>query len=374
MSAIEYKLLHVDKNSGARYGKIKLPHGEFETPVFMPVGTLGTVKAMTVEELEEMVKADIILGNTYHLYLRPGMEVIKKAGGLHKFMNWNHNILTDSGGFQVFSLNSLRKITEEGVEFRSHLNGEKHFLSPEKAIDIQQTLGSDIMMCFDECAPYPADRDYVEKSMERTTRWAKRCRDAHTNRDSQALFGIVQGGMYKDLREKSAKDLQEIDFDGYAVGGLSVGEPKELMLDVLEATTPHLPEDKARYLMGVGSPDYLIEAALRGIDMCDCVLPTRMARNGTAMTSHGRIIIKNKQYEMDFTTLDEECDCYTCRNYTKSYLRHLIKCNEILGARLMSIHNLRFLTKLMEDVREAIKQDRLLEFRDEFYEKYGYEK
>ena len=374
MSAIKYELLHIDKNSGARYGKITLPHGSFETPVFMPVGTLGTVKAMTVEELEEMVKANIILGNTYHLYLRPGMEVIKAAGGLHKFMNWNHNILTDSGGFQVFSLNSLRKITEEGVEFRSHLNGEKHFLSPEKAIDIQQILGSDIMMCFDECAPYPADREYVEKSMERTTRWAKRCRDAHTNRDTQALFGIVQGGMYKDLREKSAKDLQEIGFDGYAVGGLSVGEPKELMIDVLKATTPHLPEDKARYLMGVGSPDYLIEAALHGIDMCDCVLPTRMARNGTALTSHGRVIIKNKKYELDFSKLDEECDCYTCRNYSKSYLRHLIKCNEILGARLMTIHNLRFLTKLMEDIREAIKQDRLLEFRDEFYKKYGYEK
>jgi len=374
MSAIKYELIHKDKNSGARYGKITLPHGSFETPVFMPVGTLGTVKAMSVEELEEMVKANIILGNTYHLYLRPGMEVMKAAGGLHKFMNWNHNILTDSGGFQVFSLNSLRKITEEGVEFRSHLNGEKHFLSPEKAIEIQQTIGSDIMMCFDECAPYPAERNYVEKSMERTTRWAKRCRDAHTNRDTQALFGIVQGGMYKDLREKSAKDLQEIGFDGYAVGGLSVGEPKDIMLDVLDATMPHLPEDKARYLMGVGSPDYLIEAALRGIDMCDCVLPTRMARNGTAMTSHGRVIIKNKKYEMDFSKLDEECDCYTCRNYSKSYLRHLIKCGEILGARLMTIHNLRFLTKLMEDVRQAIKEDRLFEFRDEFYKKYGYEK
>ena len=369
MSAIKYELIHKDKNSGARYGKITLPHGTFETPVFMPVGTLGTVKAMSVEELEEMVKANIILGNTYHLYLRPGMDVIKAAGGLHKFMNWNHNILTDSGGFQVFSLNSLRKITEEGVEFRSHLNGEKHFLSPEKAIEIQQTIGSDIMMCFDECAPYPAERNYVEKSMERTTRWAKRCRDAHTNRDTQALFGIVQGGMYKDLREKSAKDLQEIGFDGYAVGGLSVGEPKDIMLDVLDATMPHLPEDKARYLMGVGSPDYLIEAALRGIDMCDCVLPTRMARNGTAMTSCGRVIIKNKKYEMDFSKLDEECDCYTCRNYSKSYLRHLIKCGEILGARLMTIHNLRFLTKLMEDGREAIIEDRLLEFRVEFYEK-----
>ena len=350
-----------------------MPHGTFETPVFMPVGTLGTVKAMTVEELKEMVGADIILGNTYHLNLRPGMEVMKAAGGLHKFMNWDKNILTDSGGFQVFSLQSIRKITEEGVEFRSHLNGEKLFMSPESSIDIQQIIGSDIMMCFDECAPYPADRKYVENSMERTTRWAKRCRTAHTNRDRQALFGIVQGGMYPDLREKSAKDLIEIGFDGYAVGGLSVGEPKEIMLEVLEQTTPYLPEDKARYLMGVGSPDYLIEAVLRGIDMCDCVLPTRMARNGTAMTSRGKVVIKNKQYELDFKPLDEECDCYACKNYTRAYIRHLMKSGEILGARLMTIHNLRFLVHLMENVRSAIKEDRLLEFREEFYKKYGYE-
>ena len=364
----------IKKHKSARRGEFVTPHGTIQTPVFMNVGTLAAIKgAVSSMDLKD-IGCQVELSNTYHLHLRPGDQVVKKLGGLHKFMNWNHNILTDSGGFQVFSLNSLRKITEEGVEFRSHLNGEKHFLSPEKAIDIQQTLGSDIMMCFDECAPYPAERNYVEKSMERTTRWAKRCRDAHTNRDTQALFGIVQGGMYKDLREKSAKDLQEIGFDGYAVGGLSVGETKDIMLDVLESTVPHLPEDKARYLMGVGSPDYLIEAALRGIDMCDCVLPTRMARNGTAMTSHGRVIIKNKKYEVDFSKLDDECDCYTCRNYTKSYLRHLIKCGEILGARLMTIHNLRFLTKLMEDVRQAIKQDRLLEFRDEFYKKYGYEK
>ena len=374
MSAIKYELLHIDKNSGARLGRITLPHGTFETPVFMPVGTLGTVKAMTVEELKEMVKADIILGNTYHLNLRPGMDVMKEAGGLHNFMKWDKNILTDSGGFQVFSLSGIRKITEEGVEFRSHLNGDKLFISPEKSIEIQQTIGSDIMMCFDECAPYPATREYTEKSMEMTTRWAKRCRDAHTNRETQALFGIVQGGMYPDLRQRSAKALIDIGFDGYAVGGLSVGEPKEIMLEVLEQTTPYLPEDKARYLMGVGSPDYLIEAALRGIDMCDCVLPTRMARNGTAMTSHGKVIIKNKKYEKDFTPLDEECDCYTCKNYTRAYIRHLIKSGEILGARLMTIHNLRFLTHLMEQVREAIKQDRLLEFRDEFYKKYGYTK
>lgn len=372
MSAIKYELIHKDKKTGARLGKITLPHGTFETPVFMPVGTLGTVKSMTVEELKDMIEANIILGNTYHLNLRPGMEVIKAAGGLHKFMNWDRNILTDSGGFQVFSLQSIRKITEEGVEFRSHLNGEKLFMSPESSIHIQQTLGSDIMMCFDECAPYPAERKYVEKSMEMTTRWAKRCREAHTNRDTQALFGIVQGGMYPDLRKKSAEDLIKIGFDGYAVGGLSVGEPKDIMLEVLEQTTPHLPEDKARYLMGVGSPDYLIEAVLRGIDMCDCVLPTRMARNGTAMTSKGKVVIKNKQYELDFRPLDEKCECYACKNYSRAYIRHLMKSGEILGARLMTIHNLRFLTKLMEDVRDAIREDRLLEFRDEFYKEYGY--
>ena len=374
MGAIKYELLHVDKNSGARLGRITLPHGTFETPVFMPVGTLGTVKAMTVEELEDMVKADIILGNTYHLNLRPGMDVIKAAGGLHKFMNWNKNILTDSGGFQVFSLSGIRKITEEGVEFRSHLNGDKLFISPEKSIEIQQIIGSDIMMCFDECAPYPSTREYTEKSMEMTTRWAARCKSAHTNIGTQALFGIVQGGMYPDLRQKSAKDLAALDFDGYAIGGLSVGEPKDIMLEVLEQTTPYMPQDKARYLMGVGSPDYLIEAALRGIDMCDCVLPTRLARNGTAMTSNGKVVIKNQKYEFDFSALDPECDCYACKNYTRAYIRHLIKSGEILGARLMTIHNLRFLTHLMEEVREAIKEDRLLEFRDAFYSKYGYKK
>ena len=372
MSAIKYELLHEDKNTGARYGRITLPHGTFETPVFMPVGTLGTVKAMTPEELKEMVNAKIILGNTYHLNLRPGMEVIKAAGGLHNFMKWDGNILTDSGGFQVFSLQDIRKITEEGVHFRSHLNGEKLFMGPEESIDIQQTLGSDIMMCFDECAPYPASYEYVKNSMERTTRWAKRCREAHTNRDTQALFGIVQGGMYPDLREKSAKDLIEIGFDGYAVGGLSVGEPIDVMLPVLDATTIHLPKDKARYLMGVGSPDYLIEAALAGIDMCDCVLPTRIARNGTAMTWQGKKVIRNATYARDFTTLDEECDCYCCKNYTKAYIHHLIKNKEILGVRLLSIHNLRFLTKLMERVRIEIENDNLLNFKEEFYKKYGY--
>lgn len=375
MTALKFEIIHEDKNSLARLGKITLPHGEIETPVFMPVGTLATVKAMTVEELKnkDIVDAKIILSNTYHLNLRPGTDVIKASGGLHKFMNWDRNILTDSGGFQVFSLQDIRKITEEGVEFKSHLNGEKLFMSPEDSINIQQVLGSDIMMCFDECAPYPADRKYVEESFKRTSRWAKRCKEAHLTKDSQALFGIVQGGMYPDLRKESAKELIEIGFDGYAVGGLSVGEPKDVMIDVLEKTTIHLPKDKPRYLMGVGSPDYLIEAVLRGIDMCDCVLPTRMARNGTALTSEGRIIIKNKEFELDISPLDYKCSCYTCKNYTKAYLRHLIKCNEILGARLLSMHNLHFLAELMDNVKEAIREDRLNEFRKEFYKSYGYD-
>ncbi len=372
--ALNFELLKVDKKTGARLGVMHLPHGDVETPVFMPVGTLGTVKTLTPEELENEIKASIILSNTYHLYLRPGHELIREAGGLHKFMNWNKNILTDSGGFQVFSLNSMRKITEEGVEFRSHLNGSKHFISPEKSMEIQNYLGSDIMMCFDECAPYPATYDYVKKSMERTTRWASRCKVYHKETEKQALFGIVQGGMFKDLREQSVKDLIELDFPGYAIGGLSVGEPKEIMVDVLNHTVPLLPEDKPRYLMGVGTPDYLIEAVLSGIDMCDCVLPTRIARNGTALTSHGKLVIRNAEYAKDFTALDPECDCYTCKNYTRGYIRHLIKCNEVLGARLLSVHNLRFLVKLMENVRQAIKEDRLLEFKDEFYNKYGYEK
>ena len=373
MEAITYELKHICKQSGARRGVIHTPHGDIETPVFMPVGTQATVKSMTPEELKEEVKAQIILSNTYHLYLRPGSKLIREAGGLHKFMNWDRAILTDSGGFQVFSLGDLRKITEEGVEFKSHLDGSKHFLSPEKVMEIENDLGSDIMMAFDECVKYPADYEYTKQSMERTTRWAARCKEAHKNTEKQGLFGIVQGGMYKDLREISAKDLIKLDFPGYAVGGLSVGEPKELMCDILEFTTKFLPADKPRYLMGVGTPDYLIEAVLRGIDMCDCVLPTRIARNGTAMTSKGKVVIRNATYEKDWGILDENCDCYTCKNYTRAYIRHLIKTNEILGVRLLSIHNLRFLTRLMENVRDAIENDRLLEFRKEFYEQYGYE-
>lgn len=369
MYAVRYELIKTCKQTGARLGRLHTPHGVIETPIFMPVGTQATVKAMTPEELKD-IGSQIILSNTYHLYMRPGHDLIERAGGLHKFMNWDKPILTDSGGFQVFSLGPLRKIKEEGVEFRSHLDGSKHFLSPEKATEIQNALGSDIIMAFDECAPYPADRQYVKNSLERTTRWLERCKAAHKYSERQALFGIVQGGMYKELREQSAREITAIDLPGYAIGGLSVGEPKEMMYEVLDYTVPLLPEDKPRYLMGVGSPDDLLEGVLRGIDMFDCVLPTRIARNGTAMTSQGKVVVRNASYAEDFTSLDPECDCYTCRNYTKAYLRHLIKCNEILGARLLTIHNLHFLLKLMENVREAIREDRLLDYKKDFFEKY----
>ena len=371
MPAITYELLHIDKNSGARRGVVHTPHGDIQTPIFMPVGTQATVKSMSPEELKNDVKAQIILSNTYHLYLRPGHDIVKEAGGLHKFMNWDRPILTDSGGFQVFSLSGLRKITEEGVIFNSHLDGSKHIFTPEKVMEIEEALGADIIMAFDECCPYPSDYKYTKNSMERTTRWAARCKEAHTT-ENQGLFGIIQGGFYKDLREISAKDLISLEFPGYAIGGISVGEPKEEFLDILRYTTPLMPDNKPRYLMGVGTPDYLIEAALAGIDMCDCVLPTRLARHGTAMTSNGKLVIRNQNFARDWNKLDDECDCYTCRNYTRAYLRHLIKTNEILGMRLLSLHNLRFLTKLMERVRIEIENDNLLEFRKEFYKKYGY--
>ena len=371
MPAITYELLHIDKNSGARRGVVHTPHGDIQTPIFMPVGTLATVKAMSPEELKNDVKAQIILSNTYHLYLRPGHDIVKEAGGLHKFMNWDRPILTDSGGFQVFSLSGLRKITEEGVIFNSHLDGSKHIFTPEKVMEIEEALGADIIMAFDECCPYPSDYKYTKNSMERTTRWAARCKEAHTT-ENQGLFGIIQGGFYKDLREQSAKDLISLDFPGYAIGGISVGEPKEEFIDILRYTTPLMPENKPRYLMGVGTPDYLIEASLAGIDMCDCVLPTRLARHGTAMTSKGKLVIRNQNFARDWNKLDDECDCYTCKNYTRAYLRHLIKTNEILGMRLLSLHNLRFLTKLMERVRIEIEHDNLLAFREEFYKKYGY--
>lgn len=373
MAAVTYELIKTCKQTGARLGKLHTPHGEIETPIFMPVGTLATVKTMSPEELKQM-EAQIILSNTYHLYLRPGHEIVKQAGGLHSFMNWDRPILTDSGGFQVFSLSNLRKIEEEGVHFRNHLNGEKLFISPEIATQIQNALGADIIMAFDECAPYPADREYVQKSLERTTRWAERCLEAHERPSDQALFGIVQGGMYEDLRKQSAQEITAFDFPGYAIGGLSVGEPKELMNEMLEETTPLLPANKARYLMGVGSPDALLDGVLRGVDMFDCVLPSRIARNGTTMTSSGRLVVRNAKYAADFGPIDPKCDCYTCQNYSRAYIRHLIKCDETFGFRLTTYHNLYFLLKLMENVREAIRQDALLDYRNQFFEEYGLNK
>ncbi|WP_318508244.1 tRNA guanosine(34) transglycosylase Tgt [Bacillus sp. T3] len=373
MSAIRYELIKTCKQTGARLGRVHTPHGSFETPVFMPVGTLATVKTMSPEELKNM-GAGIILSNTYHLWLRPGNEIVKEAGGLHKFMNWDRAILTDSCGFQVFSLSDFRKIEEEGVHFRNHLNGDKLFLSPEKAMEIQNDLGSDIMMAFDECPPFPASFEYMKKSVERTSRWAERCLNAHQRPQDQGLFGIVQGGEYEELRKQSAKDLVSLDFPGYAIGGLSVGEPKDIMNRVLEFTSPLLPTNKPRYLMGVGSPDSLIDGAIRGIDMFDCVLPTRIARNGTLMTSEGRLVVKNAKYAKDFGPLDPNCDCYTCKNYSRAYIRHLVRCDETFGIRLTSYHNLYFLLKLMEQVRQAIREDRLGDFRDEFFEKYGFNK
>ncbi|PDM41459.1 tRNA guanosine(34) transglycosylase Tgt [Parageobacillus yumthangensis] len=372
-SPIRFELIKTCKQTGARLGILHTPHGSFETPMFMPVGTLATVKTLSPEELKE-IGAGIILSNTYHLWLRPGHEIVKEAGGLHSFMNWDRGILTDSGGFQVFSLSEFRRIEEEGVYFRNHLNGDKLFLSPEKAIEIQNALGSDIMMAFDECPPYPATYEYMKQSVERTSRWAERCLKAHKRPNEQGLFGIVQGGEFEDLRRQSAQDLVSLDFPGYAVGGLSVGEPKEVMNRVLEFTTPLLPANKPRYLMGVGSPDSLIDGAIRGIDMFDCVLPTRIGRNGTVMTSQGRVVIKNAQYARDFSPLDPNCDCYTCRNYTRAYIRHLIKCDETFGIRLTSYHNVYFLIKLMEQVRQAIREDRLGDFREEFFEQYGFNK
>lgn len=373
MTALKYELMKTCKQSGARLGKITTPHGEIETPVFMPVGTLATVKTMSPEELKE-IGAQIILSNTYHLWLRPGHDIIEEAGGLHEFMNWDRPILTDSGGFQVFSLSDLRKIEEEGVHFRNHLSGEKLFLSPEGATHIQNALGSDIMMAFDECPPYPAEYDYMKSSVERTSRWAERCLKAHKRPNDQALFGIVQGGEYEDLRKQSAEDLVSLDFTGYAIGGLSVGEPKEVMNKVLEFTTPLLPTNKPRYLMGVGSPDSLIDGVIRGIDMFDCVLPTRIARNGTCMTSNGRLVVRNAKYARDFSPIDENCDCHVCKTYTRAYIRHLIRCDETFGIRLTTYHNLYFLIKLMEQVKQAIREDRLLDFKEEFFEQYGFNK
>ena len=361
------EIKHIDKKTGARYGILHTPHGNVEVPMFMPVGTLATVKTLSPEEVKE-AGAGVILANTYHLSIRPGEDVVAEAGGLHKFMNYDGPMLTDSGGFQVFSLAQNREITEEGVTFRSHLNGEKLFFSPERAMEIEQKLGADIAMSFDECCPYPVTHDYAEKSLERTLRWAKRGKAVHTRKD-QALFGIVQGGEFKDLRERSAQELVKIGFDGYSIGGTSIGEPKDVMKKMVEYGVKYLPEDKPRYLMGVGSVDEILDGISQGVDMFDCVLPTRIARHGNAFTRTGKINIKNAKYKEDFTPIEENCDCYTCKHYTKAYVRHLITSNETFGGRLLSIHNIRFLIRLTEELRDAIKENRVLEYREDFLNK-----
>ena len=368
--AVTFETTHICKQSNTRTGILHTPHGDVLTPMFMPVGTAASVKFISPEELYDM-NSGVILANTYHCWLRPGEDIIEKAGGLHKFMNYNNPMLTDSGGFQVFSLTSMRKITEEGVSFKSHLDGSSLFLSPEKSIQIQNKLGADIIMALDECPPYPASYEYMKDSVDRTLRWAKRCKDAHQREGEQSLFGIVQGGEYRDIRKYSAKALTEMDFDGYAIGGTSVGESKETMYKMIEYALEDLPKDKVKYLMGVGSPDALFEGVLRGIDMFDCVLPTRIARHGTLMTSHGRINIKREEFKDDFSPLDDNCDCYCCKNYSKAYLRHLFRCNEGFGLRLMSIHNLRYLIHLMEQIRQAINEDRFLDFKNDYFAKHN---
>ncbi|MDO4548381.1 MAG: tRNA guanosine(34) transglycosylase Tgt [Clostridia bacterium] len=365
----KFELLHICKQTGARRGQLHTPHGTIQTPVYMPVGTQASVKTVSPDELKAM-NAEIILSNTYHLHLRPGEDLVAEAGGLHKFMNWDRPILTDSGGFQVFSLAKLNKLDDEGVVFRSHLDGSRHVFTPETSIAIQQKLGSDIIMQFDECSAWPCDYEKAEKAMYRTLRWLKRCQSAHTN-ENQALFGIVQGAFYADLRRECAKRMAETDLPGYGIGGLSVGEPKDIMYEMLNVVCPELPKDKPRYLMGVGSPDCLMNGVLRGVDMFDCVLATRVARNGTAFTKNGRLVVRNARYARDFFPIEDDCDCYCCRNFTRAYIRHLIKAEEILGLRLISIHNLHFLTSLMQGAREAIEQDRFGDFAEKFLSTSG---
>ncbi|MDR3072410.1 MAG: tRNA guanosine(34) transglycosylase Tgt [Clostridiales Family XIII bacterium] len=368
-NAVTFELLKKDASTKARRGQLQTPHGVVQTPIFMPVGTAATVKAVKPDDLTE-IGTQILLANTYHLFLRPGHEIVSEAGGLHSFMNWNGPILTDSGGFQVFSLGKMRKITEQGVLFRSHIDGRALELTPEKSIEIQNALGADIIMAFDECTDYPSDYAYTKDALNRTTRWLERCAKAHQNTARQSLFGIMQGGMYADLRRESATAITALDLPGYAIGGLSVGEEKSLMYEMLDASVDLLPENKPRYLMGVGSPDALIEGVARGVDMFDCVLPTREARHGSVMTSNGPLNIKNAVHTRDFGPLDAECDCYTCRNYSRAYLRHLFKSGEIMSAMLLSIHNLRFLLRLMEQIRQAIESGDFNELRRDFFAKY----
>ncbi|MGB9886848.1 MAG: tRNA guanosine(34) transglycosylase Tgt [Moorellales bacterium] len=370
-SSVRFELLATCPETKARRGRLYTPHGVVETPAFMPVGTQATVKAMAPEELEAL-GAQILLGNTYHLYLRPGPEVIAQAGGLHRFMGWEHSLLTDSGGFQVFSLSSLRRVTDEGVAFRSHLDGSPHLITPEKAVEIQALLGADIIMAFDQCVPYPVEYEEAEAAVARTTAWAVRCQQAH-RREDQALFGIVQGATFPDLRRRSAQEITALDFPGYGIGGLSVGEPKPLMYDILAETLTYLPPDRPRYLMGVGSPDCLVEAISLGVDLFDCVLPTRMARHGAVWTREGRLVVRNATYARDFRPLEEGCGCYTCRRFTRAYVRHLIKAGEILGIRLTTIHNLYFTLSLVAEARQAIAEGRFGRFRKEFWQKYRVE-
>lgn len=364
-----YEHIHTCKQTGARLGRVHTPHGTFDTPAFMPVGTQASVKGMSPEEVSE-TGAGIILSNTYHLWMRPGSEIVARAGGLHKFMNWKGSVLTDSGGFQVFSLARPKDIVEEGVKFRSHLDGSRQFLTPEISMKVQNDLGADIIMAFDECCPYPSTHEYADRSQERTTRWLDRCIDAHKKSDTQALFGIIQGSMYEDLRKKSAEAITARDLPGFAIGGISVGEPKDLFIKMIDCTVPLMPEDKPRYLMGVGTPDYLIEGSLRGVDMFDCVLPTRLGRHGTILTRHGKRIIRDKSFAEDFGPMDPECDCYACQNYQAAYVRHLLKAREMFGQRLCTYHNIWFLVKLMEKIREAIAEDSLRDFADSFYKDY----
>ena len=371
--AISYELKHVCKQTGARYGILHTPHGDFETPIFMPVGTKATVKTLCPEEIEQ-VSEGLILGNTYHLWLQPGDELVKKHGGIRGFMKWDHALLTDSGGFQVFSLAKIRKITEEGVKFRHHKSGAPLFMAPEDSIRIQNNLGADIIMSFDECPPFHADRKYMEDSVERTLRWAKRGWDAHQNKDTQALFGIVQGGPFLDIRKHCLEELEKINFPGYSIGGLAVGESKKEMYDVLTYMKDIMPVNKPRYLMGVGSPDDLVVGAMMGVDMFDCVSATRIARHGTALSYNGKVLLKNTKHYEDMGPIDPKCDCYVCKKFSRSYLHHLIKAEEFLGARLLSYHNLYFLKSLMKDVREAIKNDRLKDFQEEFFRSFGYPK